>query len=74
MRRIAIEYILETVPHGLLDQAFVITTLSRYGENVKRGPDMLMSWVGSVPGAEQLVDVKFFRINAFSGKDLEGSI
>lgn len=57
MRRIAIEHIPETVPHGRLDKAFVITTMSWYGENVKRGPDVLTPWVGSVPGAEQLVYV-----------------
>ena len=52
----------------------MITTLSRYGKYVKRGPDVPTSKVGSVPGAEQLVDVEFFGINAVSGKDLEGSI
>src|SRR4051812_33657070 len=29
VRQMAVEYILEAVPHGLLDKAFVITTLSR---------------------------------------------
>lgn len=74
MRRITVEQIPETVPHGLLNKAFVITTLSRYGKHVKRGPDVPTSWVRSVPGAERLVDVEFFGIYAFSGKDLEGSI
>jgi hypothetical protein len=52
----------------------VITTLSGYDKNVKRGPDVPTSWVGSIPDAERLVDVEFFGINAFSGKDLEGSV
>lgn len=73
MRRVAIEKIPKAVPHGLLNEAFVFTAVSRYGEYVKRSPDMSESRVGGFAGAEQLVDVEFLRTHTFSGEYLEGN-
>lgn len=52
----------------------MIIIVSRYGENVRRGPNMSPTWVGGIASADQLVGIELFGIYAFSSENFEGSI
>jgi hypothetical protein len=74
MRRIPVQEILETILHGFLDKASMISTLSGDGEHVESCPDVTVTWMRSIAIAQDVVHIVFILVHSFSCEDLQGRI
>ena len=51
VRGIPIQEVLEAVPHWFLDKTSMIATLSGNGKQIQGCPDVMVSWMRSIPFA-----------------------